>query len=108
MPKALFYAVIGAAAIMRTMGIYIVRESIIKKRAVMTSGIGTVLTLFAGIVAGCGCTVPLIYGITAIGLSIVEVSVLQSFIVRYSTPIFAAILAINVLLVLHYASKVQR
>ena len=107
-PKWLFYAVIISASIMLTLGVYITREAIIKKRAATTCGIGTALTLFTGVVAGCGCSAPLIYGIAVIGLSITEVSVLQSFIVRYSTPIFVAVLAINTLLVLYYAGKVQR
>lgn len=106
-PKLLLYALIITSSVMFTIGIYAMKRSFKRKRAASASAVGTFMTLFAGVIAGCGCSAPLIYSITLFGLSIAEVSVLAAFITTYSAYIISAIAALNVLLILYYALKIS-
>ncbi len=105
-PKSLLYALVITSSIMFTIGIYAMRRSFKRKTTASASAVGTIMTLFAGVIAGCGCSAPLIYGITVFGLSIAEVSVLAAFITQYSAYIISVIIAVNILLILYYSLKI--
>jgi len=107
-PKPLIYLLAITSAIMFAFGVYAIRSSFMKRAGASASAFGTAATLFTGIIAGCGCSAPIIYGIAALGVSIAEISVLESFIARYSSGIIGAIIAINALLILYYASMVSK
>ena len=107
-PRILIYALIASSSIMFTIGIYAIRNSMHKPTKVSASVVGTAAALFSGIVSGCGCAAPLLFGITYLGFSVVEVSALESFIARYNAVMISAILALNVALILYYSSRISR
>jgi hypothetical protein len=107
-PTPLIYALVISASIMFTLGIYAIKNTLRSKRQASASAIGTITTLFTSIITGCGCSAPLLYSITALGLSISEVSSLEVFLVKYTIPIISIMLAINVLLILYYLNKISK
>jgi hypothetical protein len=106
-PKYLFYLVIASASIMLTTGIYTTINSLHKKGNAAITSLGTVASLFTGLILGCGCGAPALFAITAIGASLIEASAFASTLVNYSMPILAGVVVLNILLVLYYAGKVS-
>lgn len=106
-PVILLYALVVTSSVMFTIGIYTIRKSLRKKTSASACSIGTAMTLFAGVIAGCGCSAPIIYGITVFGLSLAEVSVLATAITRYSSYIIGAVIAVNLLLIAYYLMKIS-
>ncbi len=106
-PKLLLYALVVTSSVMFTIGVYAMKKSLKRKTAASASAVGTAMTLFAGVIAGCGCSAPLIYSITIFGLSVAEISVLAAFITTYSAYIVSAIVVVNVLLILYYSLKIS-
>ena len=107
-PKALIYALVVSSSVLFTIGVYAIRNSYHAPTKAAAGAVGTAATLLTGIVAGCGCSTPILFSIVAVGFSVTEVSILQSFIERYDTLIISAILAINLLLILYYSNKVSK
>ncbi len=108
LPLYLIYALIVTSSIMFTIGIYAAARSLTLRKSASASVIGTFMTLFAGVVAGCGCAAPLLYSITVFGLSIAEISVVQAFIASYSIEIISAMIILNVALILYYLVRLSR
>ncbi len=106
-PKYLLYLVILSASIMLTMGVYTTIKSFHKKGNATITSFGTAISLFTGLILGCGCGAPAVFAITAIGVSLVEASTIASYIVNYSIPILIGIIILNILLILYYAGKVS-
>ncbi len=106
-PKLLIYALVITASMMFTIGVFTLRNTSKGRLGASASTAGTFATIFAGVISGCGCSAPLLYGITAFGLSIVEVSAANAFIVNYSIGIVAALIAINVILIAYSSWKLS-
>ncbi len=104
-PKVLIYALVITSSMMFTFGVYAMRSTFKRKANASGTAIGTAFTLLVGVIAGCGCSTPILYSVTALGLSIVEVSAFASFITRYSAEIISVMLVVNVLLIAYYASR---
>ena len=107
-PHYLIYALVITSSMLFTLGVYAIRASFKNRLGASASAVGTFMTFFAGFISGCGCTAPLLYGITAFGLSIAEVSVAGAFIAEYSVEIILAIIVINVLLILYNSWRISR
>lgn len=106
-PKPLLYTLIITASIMFTIGVYAMKRSFKRRSTASATAVGTCMTMFAGVISGCGCSVPIVYGITALGFSIGEVSVLDAFININSTYIISAIIAVNILLIFYYSLRIS-
>jgi hypothetical protein len=106
-PAWLIYALVATSSIVFTIGIYSAAKSFRKGAGASASTFGTAITLFTGIIVGCGCSSPILYSIAIFGLSIAEVSIVAAFIARYSIAIISAILAINIILILYYSLKIS-
>lgn len=106
-PHYLIYALVATSSVMFTIGVYAIRHSLRRGMGASSSTVGTFMALFAGFISGCGCSAPLLYGVTAFGLSIAEVSVASAFIAKYSVAIISAIIAVNVLLILYNSWRIS-
>jgi hypothetical protein len=107
-PKYLLYLVIASASIMLTTGVYTTINSLHKKGTTAITSLGTVASLFTGLILGCGCGAPALFAITAVGASLIEASAIAATLVNYSIPILAGIILFNLLLILYYAGKAGR
>ncbi|MCL4379020.1 MAG: hypothetical protein M1160_01695 [Candidatus Marsarchaeota archaeon] len=106
-PKPLIYALVITASMMLTIGVFTLRNTSKGRLGVKAGTAGAFATVFAGVISGCGCSAPLLYGITAFGLSIAEVSVANAFIVNYSIEIVSALIAINIVLIAYNSWKLS-
>ncbi len=107
LPISLIYAMILLSSILFTISIYAIKNTI-KNQAKITGSATSIITiLFGGVIGGCGCAAPIIYGLTAIGISLSTTSYMAYIINDYITQIFLVVLLIDTILILYYLNKLS-
>lgn len=106
-PLWLIYSVIITASVLFTIAVYSARNTRNNQAKVSGSVLGTAATVFTGVVAGCGCTAPILLSLTAIGISASSVFSLVNFLNANQTVLFVALLAINVGVLAYYSRKLS-
>ncbi len=71
------------------------------------AGIATATTVFGSLTVGCGCTSPILFGITSIFVGSSAV-VADAFISRNQVYIISAMILINLLLTIYYLNKISK
>ncbi len=71
------------------------------------AGIATATTLIGSVTVGCGCTSPILFGITSIFVGSSAV-VVDAFISRNQVYIIIAMILINLLLTIYYLNKISK
>ncbi len=107
LPIFLIYAMIILSSILFTISIYAIKNTIRNQAKITGSATSIITILFGGIIGGCGCAAPIIYGLTAIGISLSTTSYLAYVINDYIVQIFLVILLIDAILILYYLNKLS-
>ncbi len=107
MPIYLLYLIIISSSILLTISIYSIKNS--KKNIAKVSGstVSTVVVLFGSVVGGCGCSAPIIYGLSVLGLDISVTSSLAYFLSYYILDIFYLMIIINCIFIIYYLNKLS-
>ncbi len=106
-PLYLFYALAITASVAFTIAIYSLSNTR-NNRAHVSAGLtGTVTALVGGVFAGCGCTAPIIFSLTAVGFTTAQVFALNNFISSNIILLFALMIAINLFVVIYYLNKLS-
>jgi hypothetical protein len=106
-PIYLVYLLVLTSSVALTIGIYSIRNTRNNGAKEVSTGISAVTTLAGGIVGGCGCTEPLILGLTVVGLSTSDTFALVNFISANQAIIFSAMIVINLFVVVYYLNKLS-
>lgn len=97
-----------SSSVVLTIGIYFIKAgSFSMKTQIGTTGIGAIIPVLGGIIGGCGCTAPILFGLVAIGVSSSDVVVLDNFISAYQFPIFAVMIGINLFVTMYYLNRIS-
>jgi hypothetical protein len=106
-PLWLVYSLILSSSILITLSIY----SLLNSGFSFTKGsIGLVsaLTTFIGsLVVGCSCTAPILFSLAALGFSSLQLIALDNFFTSNQFLIVLAMLIINLLFIIYYASRAK-
>ncbi len=107
-PWYLVYAMIFTASMLLTISVYSVRNTR-RNRAEFTASTASAATLvIAGVLGGCGCSESLVFGLAALGISSSSLFSADAILVSVSVQISAALLAVNVLILLYYLNKLSK
>lgn len=106
-PIILVYLLVLTSSIALTIGIYSIRNTRNNEAKEISTGVSAVTTLAAGVVGGCGCTEPIIFGLTVFGLSTTDTFALANFISTNQAIIFSAMIVINLFVVVYYLNKLS-
>lgn len=106
-PLYLFYALALTASVAFTIAIYSLLNTRNNKAPVSAGVAGTVTTLVGGVFAGCGCTAPLLFSLTAVGFTTSQVFALNDFVSSNIALLFLSMIAINLFVVIYYLNKLS-
>jgi hypothetical protein len=108
-PAYLVYLLIITASVLLTMS---VRSLFLTRRiaAEQSAGgiLGTASALFGGVVGGCGCSVPILFSLTAIGLSAAQVVWLTDFVSANTALLLSLMIVINLFAAIYYVRRISR
>ena len=104
-PSPLIYALIGTASIMLTISIYSIRNTRANAARVSSSGFSAFAAIFGGLVNGCGCSAPLMFGLFSIIFGSTEAIYMDAFVSNNSVPIISTLIAINLVFIGYYLNK---
>ncbi len=106
-PSYLVYLLVITSSVLLTIAIYSIRNSRNNQAKISASVTGSFTAVFGGILGGCGCTSPLLFGILgAVGLGSQFIS-FDMFFIRYQIGLLAAFILINVLLATYYVNRLS-
>lgn len=106
-PIYLLYLMIITSSILFTISIYSIRNT--RKNAAKFSGstVSTIVVLFGGVVGGCGCSAPIIYGLSVLGLDLSTTSTLAYYLNYYILDLFYFMILLNLILIVYYLNKLS-
>ena len=107
-PVYLLYALAITASVAFTIAMYSLFNTRNNKAHVSASVTGTATALVGGVFAGCGCTAPIIFSLTAVGFTTSQVFALNNFISDNSGLLFLSMIAINLFVVIYYLNKLSK
>ncbi|MEM0201340.1 MAG: hypothetical protein QXD23_02945 [Candidatus Micrarchaeaceae archaeon] len=106
-PIYLLYLMIGLSSILLTISIYSIKNT--KKNVAKFSGstLSSLVVIFGGVVGGCGCSAPIIYGLGIFGLDISATSSLAYYLNYYIIDIFYFMIIITLVSIFYYLNKLS-
>jgi hypothetical protein len=103
----LLYALVLTSSVLLTVAVYSIRNTRNNRASVSGTTLGTVATIFGGVIGGCGCSVPVISSLAVLGLSASEVVSLNNFLADYQNEIFGLMVAVNVAVIVYYLFRLS-
>ncbi|EQD57942.1 conserved hypothetical protein, membrane [mine drainage metagenome] len=106
-PWYLVYLLVITSSVLLTIAVFSVKNSRNNQAALSASFTGSATAAFGGVLGGCGCTSPLLFGILApIGLGS-QYAIFDTFFVEYQVWLFAVFILINVGLAAYYLNRLS-
>jgi hypothetical protein len=106
-PMTVIYALVITSSILFTIAIYSINNTRRNQAKVSASTLGVATTIAGGVIGGCGCSAPLIFGLTAIGVSASSITPLYLFLADNSVPLFSALVLVNLAVIVYYLNKLS-
>lgn len=105
--EGLLYALVLTSSMLLTIAVYSIRNTRNNRASVSATTLGTVATLFGGVIGGCGCSVPAISSLALVGLSASEVVSLNNFLADYQNKIFGLMVVANLAVIFYYLFRLS-
>ncbi|MGC8537975.1 MAG: hypothetical protein ACP5MZ_03270 [Candidatus Micrarchaeia archaeon] len=104
-PSYLVYLLVITSSILLTIAVFSVKSTKNNQAKISASATGSITAAFGGVLGGCGCTSPLLFGILApLGLGSQFVT-FDMFFVTYQIELFIVFILINVGLAAYYLDR---
>jgi hypothetical protein len=103
----LLYSLVLTSSVLLTISIYSIRNTRNNRASISGTTLGTVATLFGGVIGGCGCSVPVISSLAVVGLSASEVVSLNNFLADYQNQIFGFMVVANLAVIVYYLFRLS-
>ncbi len=100
------YALAVLSSILVVVSVFSLNNTTRSKNRYSGASIGSIATFMGGIVNGCGCSAPILFGLTYVGASAASVISLTNTISAWSKYIFAAMMLIDIALLLYYMRRI--
>ena len=104
-PAYMLYALIATASIALTISIYSIKNTRRNLAKSSSSSLSALATVFGGLVNGCGCSSPLMFGVFSIFVGGSEAIYLDAFVSDNGIWITAILIVANLLLIGYYLNK---
>jgi uncharacterized protein YqgC (DUF456 family) len=96
------------SSVLATIAIYSIRNTTNNKARVSASTWGTAAAIVGGVIGGCGCGAPLLLNLVIVlGMSAGEAIALNNFLIDHQDPIFLALIAINIGVIVYYLNRLS-
>ena len=105
--EGLLYLLVLTSSVLLTVAVYSIRNTRNNRASVSGTTLGTVTTLFGGVIGGCGCSVPVISSLAVVGLSASEVVSLNNFLADYQNDIFGLMVVVNLVVIVYYLFRLS-
>lgn len=106
-PMWLLLALVITASVLFTIAIYSINNTRRNQAKVSASTLGVATTLAGGVIGGCGCSAPLIFGLTALGVSASSITPLYLFLADNAVVLFSAMVLVNLATLAYYLWKLS-
>jgi hypothetical protein len=106
-PQYLVWILVISSSILFTIAVYSIRNTVRNQAKFSASTLGAVTTVAGGVVNGCGCSAPIIFSLSAIGLSSSQLIGLDDFLSQYSLALVGILVIINLVVILYYLNKLS-
>ncbi len=106
-PAYLFYLLVASSSVLLTISVYAAFNTRRNRAEFTASSLGTATAVLAGVVSGCGCSAPLLLGLTALGLSAGGLFSASVFLTNTAVWLFAAMILINLGVITYYMNKLH-
>lgn len=107
-PYYLIYILVATSSIVLTIAVYSISNSRNNYAKLSASTAGTATTLLGAVFGGCGCTAPLLFSFTVIGISSSQIIALDNFINANQVLLLAAMIAINLFVMIYYINRLSK
>ncbi|MGC8622521.1 MAG: hypothetical protein ACP5UC_00975 [Candidatus Micrarchaeia archaeon] len=104
----LMYILILSASITLTIAIYSIGNTRKNMAKVTATGVSAFTALVGSVIVSCGCAVPILFSLTAIGISSAGIIALNNFFSKYSIWIVSTFIFLNLLLIIYYLNKLSK
>ncbi len=106
-PVYIEYLTILTASILLTVSIYEIYH-VKRQLEELSAGSASIITLIlSSVFGGCGCATPIIFGLTALGISSTELFSVNAILSGYIIWIFYVLLVVNAVLILYYLNRIS-
>jgi hypothetical protein len=95
------------SSMLATIAIYSIRNTMNNRARLSASSWGTTAAIAGGVIGGCGCGAPLVLNLVTIGVSAGDAIALNNFLVNYQEPIFLALIAMNIGMIVYYLNRLS-
>jgi len=107
-PVLLVYAVIASASVLLTVSVFSIHNTRRNQAKVAASSLSAVTLVVGGVLGGCGCAEPLIFGLGTLGISSSTLFSVNAVLTAYASQIFIAMVLVNLILILYYLNKLSK
>ncbi len=104
-PMYLIYTLSIVSAVLVTISIYFMRNTIKSKSKHSGVSAGIITILFGGLINGCSCSAPILFSLVSIGISTSSVIILTTFISNTAIYLFLAMILVDIIIIVYYLNK---
>ncbi|MEM3227606.1 MAG: hypothetical protein QXR58_01475 [Candidatus Micrarchaeaceae archaeon] len=104
----LMYLLVFSASITITIAIYSIRNTRRNIARFTASGVSAITALLGSVIISCGCAVPILFSLAAIGVSGASIIALNDFFSKYAIWLVSTFIFLNLLLIIYYLNKLSK
>ncbi len=106
-PLYLLYALVATSSIALTIAVYSIYNTRNNHARISASAVGTATTLAGGVIGGCSCATPILFGLTALGVSGSDIIALVNFMSAYQVLLFYFAIFVNMTVIAYYTNRLM-
>lgn len=104
----LMYVLILSASITLTIAIYSIGNTRRNMAKFTATGVSAITALVGSVIVSCGCAVPILFSLAAIGISSAGIIALNDFFSKYALFLVLTFIFLNLLLTIYYLNKLSK
>ena len=104
----MIYPLAITSSILLTIAIYSIGNTRRNMAKVTASGLSAITAMLGSVVVSCGCAVPILFSLAAIGISGADIIYLNDFFSAYSMELVLVFIFLNLLLTIYYLNKLSK
>ncbi len=104
----MIYPLAITSSILLTIAVYSIGNTRRNMAKVTASGLSAVTALLGSVIVSCGCAVPILFSLAAIGISSADIIYLNDFFSAYSVELVLIFIFLNLFLTIYYLNKLSK
>jgi hypothetical protein len=104
----MLFPLVLTSSILLTIAIYSIGNTRRNMAKLTATGFGAATMLIGSVVVSCGCAVPILFSLAAIGLSSADIIYLNVFLSTYSIEAITIFIFLNLIITIYYLNKLSK